>query len=1012
MNFRDYLILLPRIIFIFVIPWLSLIIKTNSLPWIPEYEFNDQLKVLERIQKNGLQSLVEKKLLSKYEVKFTEQHEKLRNLINNTKEQIYFNQVNQMYDLLADQIRNIGFSCPTTSAIKNRYCNEKKLKGFENGRERSYCESGFDPSPIAYSYQSSEYSYSDSGDILLNYENEDLILDDTNCISVIVDGDVLICGDLVVANGQLNTLTSFDAFEAQNLSVGKMQSMHAKRRCIIRRGLTVRGSMILPFSNLIVIGKLIVGKNVYTADLQVDLSSNLFIGVLYLFSDLYQSKNDSDTWNPFSITRIKLLHVSNSCSNEFNNTIIYNRPQDNSKFNESGEIDQNMGSLWSSRKIYVGNSGKLWVRGDIHAGEIVISDAGLVFDTCGNLKTNTTHGLGIYIRDSGSLHMMSSSIFTSRLSVIRSSVVIIKKGELNVNSILLLHSGSKIRIGGNIILHIASIRESSTLYADSLEILNQDIENIEHYRKKKNNSNIFSHNNTQYIGTNSIDKLAGYLQVVSASTVTIYGGIFVQGSIEINDGSELFSMGKIRILENVIINDGSEILILGDFNYSNNYDWNGICEGYAHCILGSVLVSNSSNMFIANGSLKVNEYVDLIEGNFILGENMEVGKSFISTKKSNFFISEGDLIINNADLSLETNILEKKSFLISNGVFLINGKLLVRNGDVALITKSYLKVQQIYINQGSLGMSTKSLTVVNGGKINKLMDLFLFENKIPLNILINGNLTIDTFSEMFVLEGSISIESIILTSNSKINIEKKMNSGVDLYQISIHKVVVLQGNSFMNIPEGYLLEVNSGIMVDEFSIMNCDQSIIEGDLFIDDGGFFIAKSVIIFYPSTLVSQDSSKIYIENLQVYYNTKENTLSQSSENSNIPLFISENGGSIKIHQCEYNCERSKCVKLLFGIRTVESIITIEKSHPWFIPVKASVQFFDLNSTSSKELYEVIDPIAFIVRKNPEEKKQIEVKPRITFSKGEQVRRGRTWEIDRNTFNLFNESQPIQWH
>ncbi|KAH8584252.1 uncharacterized protein ELE39_002346 [Cryptosporidium sp. chipmunk genotype I] len=1010
MSFRDYLILLPRIIFIFVIPWLSLIILVKSLPWVPDYELINPITISERIQKNDIQNLVERKLLNKYEIKFSEKYEKLRDLINDTKEKVYINQVNQMYDLLADQIRNIGFSCPTTSAIKNRYCDEKRLRGFENGRERSYCENGFEPSPIAYSYQSNEYSYSDSGDIILNYENEDLILEDSNCISVIVDGDVLICGDLIVANGQLNTLTSFDAFEAQNLSVGKTQSMYSKRRCIIRKGLTVRGSMILPFSNLIVIGKLIVGKNVYTADLQVDLSSNLFIGVLYLFSDVYQNRSGPDNWDPFSITRIKLFHASNACLNIFDKSIVQNQLQDSSKSNESEAKNKNLGSLWSGRKIYVGNSGKLWVRGDIHAGEVVISDAGLVFGTCGNLKTNTTHGLGIYIRDSGNLHMMTSSIFTSRLSVIRSSVVVVKKGELRINSILLLNSGSKIRIGGNVTLHIASIRESSTFYADSLKILNQSIENIEYYDNSYNISSVSGINNTQYVGINN-NKLAGFFQVVSASTVTIYGQVLVQGSIEINDGSEFFSMGKVSILENAVINDGSEILILGNLNDTiSNNDWNNNCERYTHCIFGSILVSNSSNMFIANGSLKVNEYVDLIEGNFLLGESMEVGKSFISTKKSSLFINKGNLVINSVIPNLEINSLDK-SFLISNAIFIINGKLVVRSGDVALIMKSYLEAERIYINQGSLGMSTNSLTVVNGGKINKLTDLLLFKNKTPINLLINGNLTIDTFSEVVILEGSISIKSVTLTSGSIINIKKKNNEN-QVYQVNINKVVVLQGNSFMNVPKGYLLEVNSGIMVDEFSIMNCDRSIIKGDLFIDDGGIFIANNVKIFYPSTLVSQDSSKIYIKNLQVnYLNSKENTTNKSSEKSNIPLFISENGGYVKINQCEYNCDESLCVKLLFGIRTIESIITIENSHPWFIPVKTSVQFFDLNSTSSKELYQVIDPIAFIARKNPEENKQIQDKSKIIFSKGEQVRRGRVWEIDNSKIKLTNESQPIQW-
>lgn len=1011
MSFKNYLILLPRIIFIFFVPWSSQIVKTNSLPWIAEYEFSDHpSKASERIQKNTAQSILEKRLLNTYERKFNEKHEKLRSLINHTDEKIYINQINMMYDLLAEQIRNIGFSCPTTSTIKERYCNEKKIKGFENGKQKSYCERDFEPSPIVYSYKSNEYSYSDSGDVLLNYENEDLILDDPSCISVIVDGDVLICGDLTVANGQLNTLTSFDAFEAQSLSVSKTQSMHAKRRCIIRKGLTVRGSMILPFSNLIVIGKLIVGKNVYTADLQIDLSSNMFIGVLYLFSDIIQNSNEPDRLDPFSLTRIKLFHASSVCLNKFD-SIIYSKFQNTSESTESGIINQNLGSLWSGRKIYVGNSGKLWVRGDIHGGEVVISDAGLVFGTCGNLKTNTTHGLGIHIMDSGGLHMMNSSIFTSRLSVIRSSVVTVKKGELNINNILLLHSGSKIRIGGNIMLHIASIRESSSLYADSLKVLNQSSDNIDYSRNIQNISSTFGLNYNRFEGKGGVDKFSGYFQVISASTVTIYGGVLVKGSIEISDGSEVFSIGKIMISENVVISDGSEMSILGNFNSSMGSDWNIVCEWHSHCVDGSILISNSSNMFIGNGNLKVNEYLDLIGGVFLLRENLQVGKSVISTRKSIFFINEGNLVIKNIGLSSEKNP-ENKSFLISNSVFLIKGKLVVGNGDVTLIMKSYLEAQQAYI-EGSLGMSTRSFMVINGEKINKVADLFAFKNTVPISLLISGNITADAFSEMVIFKGNISTEAIMLTSGSKINITKKINSGSDLYQVRISKVVVLQGNSFISIPEGYILEVNNGIMVDEFSIMNCDQLKIKGDLFIDDGGTFIAKSVKIFYPSTLVSQDSSKIYIEHLQVFYsNTEENTLpNKHSEISKIPLFISENGGSIKIQRCEYNCEELKCIISLFGIRTIESIISIEHSNPWFIPVKTSVQFFDLNSTRSKEVYKVIDPIAFIVRKNPEERKQIQSKPEITFSKGEQVRRGRTWETSKNTINFVNESQPIQW-
>lgn len=1008
MSFRNYLVLLPRIIFIFFIPWLSQIVNTNSIPWITEYEFSDPSIASERIKKNSLQSIVEKRFVNTYERKFNEKYEKILSLINHTDERIYFNQVNMMYDILTEEIRNIGFSCPTTTNIKEQYCNEKKLKGFENGKQRTYCERDFEPSPIVYSYKSNEYSYSDSGDVLLNYENEDLILDDPNCISVIVDGDVLICGDLTVANGQLNTLTSFDAFEAQSLSASKTQSMHAKRRCIIRKGLTVRGSMILPFSNLIVIGKLIVGKNVYTADLQIDLSSNMFVGVLYLFSDIIKNSNEPDHLDPFSLTRIKLFHASNVCLSKFDD-ITYSRFNNTSEPDENGIINQNFGSLWSGRKIYVGNNGKLWVRGDIHGGEVVISDAGLIFGTCGNLKTNTTHGLGIHIMDSGGLHMMNSSIFTSRLSVIRSSIVTVKKGELNINNVLLLHSGSKIQIGGSIALHIASIRESSTLYADSLKVLNQSNDSTDYSRNSQNISSIFGLNYNQFEG-NGVDKFSGYFQVISASTVTIYGGVLVKGSIEINDGSEFLSIGKVRISENVVINDGSEISILDNLNGSMVNDWNVVCEGHSHCVGGSILISNSSSMFIGNGNLKVNEYIDLIGGDFLLRENLQVGKSIISTRKSNFFINEGNLVIRNAGLSSEKKP-ENKSFLISNSIFLINGKLVVGNGDVTLIMKSYLEAQQALI-EGSLGMSTKSFMVINGEKINKVTDLFAFKNTVPINLLISGNLTADAFSEMVIFEGNISIEAIMLTSGSKINVTKKIKSGNDIYQVRVNKVVVLQGNSFISIPEGYLLEVNSGIMVDEFSMMNCDKLRVKGDLFIDDGGILIAKNVKMFYPSTLVSQDSSNIYIEYLQVFYSNTENTLfNKSSEVSNTPLFISENGGSINIQRCEYNCEEPKCIISLFGIRTIESTITIKHSSPWFIPVKTSVQFFDLNSTRSKELYEVIDPVAFIVRKNPEERKQVQSKPKITFSKGEQVRRGRTWEVNKNTINFVNESQPIQW-
>ncbi|KAJ1613004.1 putative signal peptide-containing protein [Cryptosporidium canis] len=994
----DFITLLPKVVFIFFIPWLAQIIQINSLPWIAEHELGDQSKISQIMRKSNIQSAFEKRIPNSYEIRFNETYGRLRSLINQNDEKLYMNKINIMYDLLAEQIRKIGFSCPTDSAIKDQYCSEKYFSGFENDKQRSYCEKDVESSQIVYSYESNEYSFSDTGEIFLNYENGDLILDDPNCVSVVVDGDVLICGDLTIANGQLNTLTSFDAFEAQGLSIGGTQSMHAKKRCIIRKGITVRGSMILPFSNLIVIGKLIVGKNVYAADIQIDLSSNMFIGVLYLFSDIIQSSNITGAFDPFSLTRIKLFHLSNTCLSNFQNY----KETDGKKI-----INKRLGSLWSGRKIYVGNSGKLWVRGDIYGGEVVITDAGIIFGVCGDLKTNTTHGLGIHIMDSGYLHMINSSVYASRLSVIRSSTLTVTKGELNINNILLLHSASKIKVGGGLLLYIASIRESSSLFAESLKVLNHGIIHIDSSSDNQIISNIFDIDYNKFEGSSEANKFNGYFQVIMASDVTIYGEVMVRGSIEINDGSEFVSMGRMVVSENLVINDGSIISILGDLNYSH-HNLNVACDGYSHCINGSILISNSSNVFIGNGSLSVGGYLDLIGSDFILGENLVIGKSVVSTRKSNFFIKEGDLIIQGVGMTKEKK-LEHKSFLISNSVFLINGKLIVWNGDAAIIMKSYLEAKQAYI-EGSLGMSTKSLLIIYGDKMNSIIDL-TFKGIHQINLLVYGNMTADTFSEVLIFEGSISIEAIILASGSKISVKNKVKSKIDPYRVIVDRVVVLQGNSLIDIPEGYIVNVNSGILVDEFSIMTCNKLRTNGDLFTDDGGSFFANTVEIFYPSTLVSQDSSKINIEHLQILYSKDESTLVDKSEFSDIPLFISENGGSIHIHRCEYSCEELKCILSHFGIRTVESIISIKNSSPGFIPIRSSVQFFELNSTKHKELYEVIDPIAFIIRKNPEERRQIKNKSKITFSKGEQVRRGRTWDIDDNKININNESHSIQW-
>ncbi|KAF7459372.1 PPE domain-containing protein [Cryptosporidium felis] len=1007
--FRNHtLSFLPHVLLILYILRIILTTLAYSIPWITDDELENILEYSDKTLTGSFQSSPGKKFGRNFESEYNEGLARLNSINKVYKKNI--NHIGNLYDILSEQVKNIGFNCPTTYSIKRLYCDKKKLLGFSTEKERRNCEKDLKPSLFAYSFQSSEFSYSDSGDIFLNYDNEDLILDDPNCLSIVIDGDVLICGDLNIANGQLNTITSFDASEAQKLSINETQSMHSKKRCVIRKGLIVRGSMIIPFSNLIVIGKLIVGKNAYVADLQVDLSSNFFVGILYLFSELHQNINKSSISNPFEVSRMNFIHETYTCSDSFNESIV-----DDQRFHKNAGTyeseSRNLGSLSSSRRIYVGNNAKLWVRGDINAGEVSISDGGLIYNTCGNLKTNTTHGLGIHIRDSGNLYMKRSSILTTRISVIRSSTLKIKEGEVFINNILLLHSASTIQVGGGISFFLGLVRDSSLLYANSL-VINDQIEDFENYMNN-NNISMKPDNESKTKGeARKTNIFKSYLQVLSASIVSVDKDIFIQGSLEVNQGSELFSSGCINILGNVIINDGSDVLIKGksDISPVNSEISSNICTNYSHCILGSLLVSNSSSLVIGSGNLMVNEYLDIMGGNVLLNKGLVVGKTVVSARKSGLYIKFGDLIINNSNKENEN---KEKSLFLSNSIFLIYGKIVVKNGDINIIMKSYLESQNgLIVNKGNLEMSTGSTVRFSKTGFSYGGDVFNNKSLIQNNVFVNGNLTVDTFSEIEINKYIIKIENIVLAANSKFS--SRISKDIErMSTLQVNQVLVLQGNSFF-ITEGILLDIQRGVMVDEHSILYSENIRLKGDLFTDDGGIFIGKNASIYFPSIIVSQDSSKVNIGTLKVHYG-ELNISSLPTEQSNgykNPIFVSENGGLIKVKYCEYICEKLGCFDSLFGITTRESEIKILKSYPSFIPIEVSSQFIEVNLTPKSSMFsQVIDPIALILRRNPEENKKIERKPKISFSKGEQIRGGRSWGIENNEEFAVNGSQPIQW-
>ena len=355
MNFRGAS-LLPKIIFIFSVPWLLYSYKVYCTSWITDKNIKDLISEPFRINnaqfKKYLQSDMKEKLddetfevikprpassLDKYEIK-------------------------SLYDSLAQQVRVIVSSCPSMVFLKNEICkkhnNGNKNDGVTNFFYHDKLCDEYSPSLTAYSHSLTEPSYTDSGDVLVTMENEDIIIDNPNCGIVVVDGDVTICGDLTVANGQLNVLTSFDANQVFEMSSSHKYPKHSLKQCIIRKGLTIRGSLIVPFSNLYIIGNVSVGKNIYGMDIQIDLSSTVYTGLLYLYSTIYELEKDNINWNPFVLTPMLLQLQSQFCPSTFLKELIDNigMKLSNSTLPEL-ETPSSKGSIWSGSKLFVGNRG-------------------------------------------------------------------------------------------------------------------------------------------------------------------------------------------------------------------------------------------------------------------------------------------------------------------------------------------------------------------------------------------------------------------------------------------------------------------------------------------------------------------------------------------------------------------------------------------------------------------------------------------------------------------------------
>ncbi|KAL7069114.1 hypothetical protein ACR3K2_03710 [Cryptosporidium serpentis] len=1025
--------LLPKIIFIFSVPWLLYSYKVYCTSWITDKNIKDLVSEPFRINnaqfKKYLQSDIKEKLddetfevikprpassLDKYEIK-------------------------SLYDSLAQQVRVIVSSCPSIVFLKNSICkkhnNSNKNDGVANFFYHDKLCSEYSPSLTAYSHSSTEPSYTDSGDVLVTMENEDIIIDNPNCGTVVVDGDVTICGDLTVANGQLNVLTSFDANQVFEMSFSHKHPKHSLKQCIIRKGLTIRGSLIVPFSNLYIIGNISVGKNIYGMDIQIDLSSTVYTGLLYLYSTVYEFEKDNTNWNPFVLTPMLLQLQSQFCPSTFVKELIDNIgvKLSNSTLPEL-ETPSSKGSIWSGSKLFVGNRGRLWARGDIIAGEISIADGGFVYGTCGNLKTNVTDGLGIHIRDSGKLYMLNASVETSRLSIVRSSKMNISEGNIWVEKVLVLHTGSSLSVSDKLRFSFGLARDSSTVFAGSILVNHfedQTILNNTFY----NSSDLIRSNYNKVVSNtgNTTNSILGYFQILATSSIHISNELIVHGSLEISQASEVLVQGKISIDNNSVISESSSLFIQGDLDkvrsdYPNCELTRDIHENLVHRINGSMLVTNSSKLAILNGGLLVNEYLDIINGeSYISNGSLSVKESVIASKRSTLKISLGNIVISSLKSEDETPNEKLPSFFVSDSQVLVGGSIIIYNGNADVNTRGYLQVEcKLIVSSGNLGVSLSSATWIKGANNSKSL-IFTNEGLVSLKnskfenftIAVDGNVTINSFSDLYIGSGNVSVGSLILTTNSQFAVIQSQDTaelrnlkGEQEYSIFISNVLLLQGYSNLQLlKKSYKLLIELGVMIDEFSVLYCDYMQINGDIFVDDGAIFSGKLLELVGYNTIACQDSARVYLQQINVHFDeaTAYNLIKEVNGTKVLPkktIFVAENNASIYIHRCFYSCRYNDCIKRLHGIRTRESTLYIGESKPWGIPIKLFVQHAD-----SKDQFEsdVVDPIAFVTRRNATYTNNIQQDKQIIKNKGEQIRSGRVWNRNQSTKDV--EFKPIQW-
>ncbi|EEA06298.1 uncharacterized protein CMU_007890 [Cryptosporidium muris RN66] len=1023
--------LLPKRIFIFSVPWLLYSYKVYCTSWITDNNIKDLVSEPFRINnaqfKKYLQSDVKEELDD-------ETFEVIKPRPTSSLDKY---EINSLYDSLAQQVRVIVSSCPSVVFLKNEICkkynNGNKNDGVANFFYHDKLCDEYSPSLTAYSHSSTEPSYTDSGDVLVTMENEDIIIDNPNCGIVVVDGDVTICGDLTVANGQLNVLTSFDANQVFEMSSSHKHPKHTLKQCIIRKGLTIRGSLIVPFSNLYIIGNVSVGKNIYGMDIQIDLSSTVYTGLLYLYSTIYELEKNNTNWDPFVLTPMLLQLQSQFCPSKFLKELIDNIgvKLNNSTLPEL-ETPSSKGSIWSGSKLFVGNRGRLWARGDIIAGEISIADGGFVYGTCGNLKTNVTDGLGIHIRDSGKLHMLNASVETSRLSIVRSSKMNILKGSIWVEKVLVLHTGSSLSVSDKLKFSFGLARDSSTVFAGSILVNyfeEQTILNNTFY----NSSDLIRSNYNKVVSNigNKTNSILGYFQILATSSIHISNELIVHGSLEISQASEVLVQGKISIDNNSIISESSSLFIQGNsdkvrLDYPNFELTKDIHENLVHRINGSMLVTNSSKLAILNGGLLVNEYLDIINGElYISNGSLTVKESVIASKRGTLKISLGNIVIGSLKSENQTPNEKLPSFFVSDSQVLVGGSIVIYNGNVDVNTRGYLQVEcRLIVSSGNLGISLSSAIWIKGINNSKSL-IFTNEGLVsPQNskfgnftIVVNGNVTLNS-SNLYIGNGNVSVDSLILTTNSQFTVIQSQDTAElgnfkDEQEYSIFiNVLLLQGYSNLQLlKKNYKLLVELGVMIDEFSILYCDYMQIKGDIFVDDGAIFSGKLLELVGYSTIACQDSARVYLQQINVHFDevTAYNLIKEVNGTKVLPkktIFVAENGASIYIHRSSYSCRYNDCIKRLHGIRTRESTLYIGESKPWNIPIKLFVQHLDSKNQLESD---VVDPIAFVARRNATYTNNIQQDKQIIKNKGEQIRSGRVWNRNQNTKGV--EFKPIQW-